>query len=200
MPMMAMSIFCSFLHLLTFLHQPETQETILTLPSLLSPTPSTCAVFSELCSSNRPLSRITAVASRPSLPTHLSAGRKQQCESWITVPLPPLNSLPCLKAWGPSCYTICNASCSQEPEGKACPSALPLPLCSPHTSSLSQMPKSGSPLPPAVFLFYLRPNITPQVGLALLPNLCSPLVILIQPFQCAIIHLFTSELVRCLLV
>lgn len=60
----------------SLLAKPETQETMLRLPSLLPPTPSsTCAVFSELCSSNHPLSRITAAAPRPSLLTHLSAGR-----------------------------------------------------------------------------------------------------------------------------
>ena len=88
----------------------------------------------------------------------------------------------------------------QDLEAKLALSALPLPLCLPHPSSLSGAKIRVSTLAPAIFsLFYLRPNITPQVGLALLPNLCISLVILRQPFQCAIIHLFPCELVRCLL-
>lgn len=137
------------------------------------------------------------MAPRPSLPTHLSAGRNSSVR-FGSVPQP--HYPPCLKAWGPSCCTAGKRNLLQDLEAKLALSALPLPLCLPHPSSLSGAKIRVSTLAPAIFsLFYLRPNITPQVGLALLPNLCISLVILRQPFQCAIIHLFPCELVRCLL-
>lgn len=171
---MAMSIFFSFLPLLTFLHQPVTQGTILTLPSLLSPTPSaTCAVFSELCSSNHPLSRITAVAPRPSLPTHLSAGRNSSVRFGS---VPQRHSPPCLKAWGPSCCTACKPTCY-----RTWRQSLPSPPCPSHSASLtppaSQVPKSGSPLwYLQSFLFFISdPTSLLRWALLCFPIYVSPL-------------------------
>ena len=171
--------------------KPETQETILRLPSPLPTTPiqhlwgllsfaALTILFRE--SLQRPPGQASPLISL-----------QEETAVWDLDHSPP----PCLKAWGPSCYRY--ASCSRDLEAKLAFSALPFPLCSPHPSSLSQEPKSGPPLQHLQSFLFPISDPTSLLRWALPPSLGISLVILIQPVQCVIIHLFTCELVRCLL-
>lgn len=117
--MMAMSIFCSFLHLLTFLHQPETQGDNLTLPlSYLPPHPPPVR-SSQSCVALAVLFPESLQWPPGQASPLISAGRNSSVRVGSQSPSP--TQLPALFEPGAFCYTICNASCSQEPESKACP-------------------------------------------------------------------------------
>ena len=145
-----MSIFFSFLRLLTF---GKTRNPGDNLETPLSPThhPHPAPVrSSQLCSSNYPLSRITAAAPRPSLPTHLSAGRNSSVRFGSQSPA-------LFESLGAFLLLVRKLLSGPGGQAHSLRPALPTLLASPL------QPLSA----PAIFsLSYLRPNVTPQMGVA----------------------------------
>ena len=157
-PTMAMSIF-SFLHLLTF---GKTRNPGDNLETPLSPThhPHPAPVrFSQLRSSNYPLSRITAAAPRPSLPTHLSAGRNRSVRFGSQSPA-------LFESLGAFLLQVRKLLGGPGGQTRSLRPALPTLLASPLQPLSGAKIRASAPAPAIFSLSYLRPNVTPQMGVA----------------------------------